>query len=169
MANLPTDFLVFSYAYNKHFHDVARATEENNLEMLYECIWRKQNFTFILGRYIHHRYQPEHEPILFFRRKGTSAGVFNVPPDQGTVFDVPKAAANKEHPTIKPLELWVQLMRYHSNIGDSVYDPFLGSGTTLMAAEKLGRTCMGIEIEPRYVDVAVKRWEQYTGRKGARL
>ena len=49
-----------------------------------------------------------------------------------------------------------------------VYDPFLGSGTTMIACEKLGRRCYGMEIEPRYVDVAVRRWEEYTGRKAER-
>ena len=55
-----------------------------------------------------------------------------------------------------------------STVGD-VYDPFLGSGTTMIAAEKLGRRCYGIEIEPRYVDVAIKRWEEMTGEKAVLL
>jgi len=52
---------------------------------------------------------------------------------------------------------------------ESVYDPFLGSGTTMIAAEKLNRRCYGIEIEPRYVDVCVERWQEYTGKKAKRI
>ncbi|HUW31548.1 MAG TPA: DNA methyltransferase, partial [Planctomycetota bacterium] len=56
----------------------------------------------------------------------------------------------------------------HSKPGESIVDPFLGSGTTLIAAEQLGRRCYGLEIEPRYCDVIVKRWEEFTGKKATR-
>jgi DNA modification methylase len=81
----------------------------------------------------------------------------------GNVFECSRPSGRPEHPTEKPFELIEQLMLLHN--GDQILDPFLGSGTTLIAAEKLGRTCIGMEIEPRYVDVAVKRWEAYTGKK----
>ena len=61
------------------------------------------------------------------------------------------------------MELWMELLSWYD--GEVVYDPFLGSGTTMIACEKLGRRCYGMEIEPRYVDVTVRRWEQYTGRE----
>ena len=154
---LPTDFLVMTYAFNRHFHELAEATA--GWDMLYECVWVKQHFAFVIGR----RYQPKHEPILFFRRNGGKA-IFNVPPEQSTVFEYDRAAANPDHPTPKPLAMWEALLGYHSEVGSAVYDPFLGSGTTLIAAEKLGRVCYGIEVEPRYVDVTCRRWAQMTGQ-----
>ena len=59
-------------------------------------------------------------------------------------------------------------MGYHSGKGDAIYDPFSGSGTTIIAAEQLGRHCYAMEIEPKYCDVAVKRWEQLTGKTAQR-
>jgi DNA modification methylase len=70
-----------------------------------------------------------------------------------------------DHPTQKPVECMAYVMRNHEG---SVYDPFLGSGTTLIAAEQLGRKCYGMEISPAYCDVIVKRWETLTGKKATR-
>ena len=68
------------------------------------------------------------------------------------------------HPTMKPVALVADAMRDCSRRGDIVLDPFIGSGTTIMAAERVGRRAYGIEIDPRYVDVAVRRWQAYTRR-----
>jgi DNA modification methylase len=78
-------------------------------------------------------------------------------------YDRPKA--NREHPTMKPVALWAQAVQDGSRSGEVVYDPCLGSGTTLIAAEQLGRKCYGMEISPQYCDVIVKRWENLTGKK----
>lgn len=72
------------------------------------------------------------------------------------------------HATQKPIECMERPIRNHGGKADAVYDPFLGSGTTLLAAERQGRRCFGIEIEPKWVDVAVARWEKYTGKKAVR-
>jgi DNA modification methylase len=79
-------------------------------------------------------------------------------------------AADREgvsgHPTPKPIKFWAWLVeRLSPKAGQRVVDVFLGSGTTLIACEKLDRVCYGMEIEPRYVDVAVKRWEDFVGKK----
>ena len=58
--------------------------------------------------------------------------------------------------------------QHHTEVGDVCYEPFLGSGTQLIAAEKLGRVCYGLEREPQYVDVAVKRWESFTGEQAVK-
>lgn len=71
----------------------------------------------------------------------------------------------REHPTQKPIALFDWLLAEFTEEGATILDPFLGSGTTLIACERLGRRCYAIEIEPRYVDVAVRRWEEFTGRK----
>jgi DNA modification methylase len=68
-----------------------------------------------------------------------------------------------DHPTQKPLELMRRPMLNHTKRGELVYDPFSGSGTTMMAAEVTGRICYGIDIDPKYTDVAVLRWQHFTG------
>ncbi len=72
------------------------------------------------------------------------------------------------HPTQKPLELFLRPIEFHTDIGDTCYEPFLGSGTQLIAAEKLGRVCCAMEQAPEYVDVAVKRWESFTGEQATK-
>jgi DNA modification methylase len=75
---------------------------------------------------------------------------------------------DKIHPTQKPVELFAIPMRNHTRQGDVVYEPFSGSGSQIIAAEQLGRRCYAMELEPRYVDVAVARWEKFTGRKAVK-
>ena len=70
-----------------------------------------------------------------------------------------------DHPTQKPSELMRRPILNHTKRGELVYEPFLGSGTTLAAAEQTGRVCVGIELEPRYVDVVVQRWQTLAGKK----
>src|SRR6202011_443580 len=73
------------------------------------------------------------------------------------------------HGTQKPVECMRRPMLNNSNPGQAVYDPFLGSGTTLIAAETTGRVCLGMELAPRYVDVTVRRWQAFTGMKASLL
>ena len=70
----------------------------------------------------------------------------------------------REHPTEKPIALLAQMIRDFDNDADLIVDLYLGSGTTLIAAEQLGRRCVGLELEPRYVDVIVRRWQKLTGK-----
>ena len=156
---IPSDVLVMSYPVNKHFHLLSDMTKE--WELLYDCVWVKHHFAFIMSR----RYQPKHEPILIFRKKKYKNSYFNVPSNQSTVFEFDKPARNVDHPTIKPIELYTTLVNYHSKHNQNIYEPFMGSGTTLIACEKTGRKCYGMEIDPHYCDVIVKRWEQFTGGK----
>ena len=69
---------------------------------------------------------------------------------------------SRVHPNQKPVQLVAELLAL---VGGIIYDPFLGSGTTLIASEQLGRRCYGMEISPQYCDVIVKRWETLTGKK----
>ena len=83
-----------------------------------------------------------------------------------TVWQVPKAEIeSSEHPTSKPNRLFAIPMELHTRADDLCYEPFSGSGSQLIAAEQLGRRCYAIELEPRFVDVAISRWERLTGRK----
>jgi DNA modification methylase len=74
-----------------------------------------------------------------------------------------------DHPTQKPVILFETPISNHLRPGEAVYDPFLGSGTALIAAERLDRRCYGLEIEPRYVQVILERWQSFTGRKAVKL
>ena len=75
----------------------------------------------------------------------------------------------QDHPAQKPVVLFEAPIRNHLGAGEIVYDPFLGSGTTLVAAETLGRRCYGIEIDPRYVQVSIERWQGLTGERAVRV
>jgi DNA modification methylase len=105
-------------------------------------------------------YCQKHEPCLYAVRD--SAG-FCGPSNEVTVWDIEQPHRNEHHPTQKPIICMARAIRNHD--AESVYDPFLGSGTTLIAAEQLGRKCYGMEISPQYCDVIVKRWETLTGKK----
>ncbi len=74
-----------------------------------------------------------------------------------------------EHPTQKPVELFTRPLTYHTKPGEIVYEPFAGSGTALIAAEVTGRVCYALELEPRYCDVIVRRWERLTGKTAERV
>ena len=82
-------------------------------------------------------------------------------------FDRPKRST--EHPTMKPEALIAHCLANSTAHGAAVYDPFVGSGTTIIAAEQLGRRCYAMEIDPRYVAVAIKRWEDFTGKTSERI
>lgn len=86
-----------------------------------------------------------------------------------TVIDCDKPVADSDHPTMKPVKLIGYLMRNSTKRGDSVLDLFGGSGSTLIAAEQLGRKCYMMELDPHYCDVIIARWEKLTGRKAVKL
>ena len=73
--------------------------------------------------------------------------------------------AKCDHPTQKPIELMRRPILNHTKRGEPVYDPFLGSGTTLIAAELTGRACFGLELDPKYADVIIERWQNFTGEQ----
>jgi DNA modification methylase len=80
-----------------------------------------------------------------------------------------KPSRSAEHPTMKPVSLVVEAITNSSKQGGVVLDLFMGSGSTLIAAEKTGRICYGSELDPKYVDVIIKRWEDYTGEKAIKI
>jgi site-specific DNA-methyltransferase (adenine-specific) len=88
--------------------------------------------------------------------------------DHDTVWEVPRPKASREHPTMKPVELVRRALSLSSRRDDTVLDPFLGSGSMLIAAETIGRRCLGIEIYPRYAQAAIERWQAFTGSEAVR-
>jgi DNA modification methylase len=122
-------------------------------------IWAKNTFT--LGR---SDYQRQYEPILYGWKQGTDHFWCGAR-DQGDVWFVNKPTKNDLHPTMKPVELVERAVRNSSKSRDIVLDCFGGSGSTLIACEKTGRQARLIELDPKYCDVIVQRWEEFTGKK----
>jgi DNA modification methylase len=120
-------------------------------------IWTKDQFT--IGR---SDYQRQYEPILYGWRSGGTHHWCGAR-DQGDVWQVPKPRVNDLHPTMKPVELIERAIRNSSQLGDIVFDPFAGSGSTLIACHRTRRRARLIELDPMYVDVIVRRWEAFTG------
>lgn len=131
---------------------------------LSEClVWKKNRL--VLGR---HDYQWQHEPILYGWKEG-AAHPWYADRSQTTVLEFDRPAKSSDHPTMKPVELLTYLLGNSSKKGDLVWDSFLGSGSTLIACERTGRRCAGLEIDPHYCDVIIKRWEELTGKKAERV
>jgi DNA modification methylase len=121
----------------------------------------------------HSDYQMRHEGVLFGYkgaqgRRGRGARGWYGDNAATSVFEVPRPKASPDHPTSKPVDLIAPMLRNSSRTGEIVLDTFLGSGSTLIAAQQLGRRCFGADVDPRYVDVAVRRWERATGKKAKR-
>ena len=125
-------------------------------------IWAKNTFT--MGR---SDYQRQYEPILYGWPEGGKHHWCG-DRDQSDVWQIKKPHKNDLHPTMKPVELVERAIRNSSRPGNSVMDPFGGSGTTLIAAEKTGRVGRMIELDPKYVDVIVRRWQDWTGKQATR-
>ncbi len=126
-------------------------------------VWAKNTFT--LGRA---DYQRQYEPILYGWREG-SEHYWCGARDQGDVWFFNKPVKNDLHPTMKPVELVERAIRNSSKSRDIVLDLFGGSGSTLIACEKTGRSARLIELDPKYVDVIIRRWQDYTGEQATRV
>lgn len=122
-------------------------------------IWAKDHF--VLGRA---DYQRQYEPIWYGWRDG-STHHWCGDRDQSDVWFVPRPQASDLHPMMKPVSLLERAITNSSKRGGRILDPFLGSGSTLIAAERTGRSCLGIEIDPRYAQATLERWKQYTGKE----
>ena len=131
-----------------------------------QIIWDKQRT--VLTRTL---YWFQHEPAWFVRKK--NAPWFGKAGENSTIWSCPSpkfifSGSDEEkfdHPTQKPMEVMRRPILNHTLPGEAVYDCFLGSGTTLIAAEQTGRVCYGVELDPKYADVIVRRWQQFTGQK----
>jgi DNA modification methylase len=133
-----------------------------NLKLKQSIVWVKNNI--ILGR---RDYKAQHENILYGWNDG--AHKFYGGSGQSTVWKLNKPMQSKLHPTMKPVALIEKAILNSSKQGDNVLDLFGGSGSTLIACEKLERRCYMMEIDPHYCDVIIKRWEDFTGLKAKRI
>ena len=121
------------------------------------CIWKKNSL--VLGR---SPYQWQHEPCLYgWKKKGKHQWFSDR--KQTTIWEYDRPKSSKDHPTMKPIQLMAYPIQNSSMRGTIVLDPFLGSGSTLIAADQTGRVCYGIELDEKFVDVIVKRYIEVTG------
>jgi DNA modification methylase len=150
--------------------DLVLNLRASGFEIRTQLIWRKPSL--VMGR---GHYHWQHEPCWYAVRANGSAKWCG-DRTQSTIWDIANMHATQgevddgktNHSTQKPVECMARPIRNHGNKDDDVYDPFLGSGTTIIAAEQLGRRCFGLEISPKYCDIILQRWENLTGNKARR-
>jgi DNA modification methylase len=149
----------------KYCGEVEKSLTDFEYEIISQIIWVKQHFALSRGDY-----HWQHEPCWYAIKKGHQHN-WQGARDQATAWEISNLncfGKSKEdgeertaHSTQKPIECMARPIRNNTAKGEGVYDPFLGSGTTLIAAEQLGRTCYGIELDPAYCDIIVDRWRKY--------
>ena len=145
-----------------HARTVADSLEACGFSIRAQLIWVKNRFVLNRGHY-----HWQHEPCFYAVRDGGESR-WQGARDQSTVWPIATNAdddAATVHGTQKPVECMLRPMLNNSARGDAVYEPFAGSGSTIIAAEKSGRRCFALEIEPRYCDVIVQRWQHFTGKR----
>jgi DNA modification methylase len=155
----------------RHIAELLAAANANGLEIVNLCVWTKPNGG--MGSF----YRSQHELVFIFKlgcgthcnniqlgrygRNRTNVWAYANGPGFGRAGEEGHLAAL--HPTVKPVAMVADAILDSSRRGDIVFDPFLGSGTTVMAAERVGRRCYGLELDPLYVDVILRRWQAFTG------
>ena len=193
-ALFPGDVAYVWHAGNKA-HVVAASLEAMKFQVRAQIVWVKTRFVISRGAYhgqhepafyavregaddhwqnvappepspedVAERFDLDHANVLYAVREGATAA-WAGGRKQSTVWTIEHLRNDSGHPTQKPLEAMRRPIENNSAPGDGVYDPFLGSGTTLIAAEVTGRRCFAFDLDPRYVDVAVRRWQDFTGRE----
>jgi DNA modification methylase len=151
-----------AYVWHGGLRSVEQATslERAGFAIRSQIIWNKGRLVISRGDY-----HWQHESCWYSVRKG-KAGHWNGSRTESTVWDIPKPQSSETgHGTQKPVECMKRPIENNSSPGQAVYEPFSGSGTTIIAAEITGRICHAIELDRAYVDVAVRRWEDFTGEQ----
>lgn len=150
------------YASREHIN-FESSLNECNLPVRQQLIWVKSSL--VIGR---QDYQWKHEPCLYGWKEGASHNWYS-DRSQTTVLEFDKPTKSELHPTMKPLDLFGYLIQNSSRKGENVLDLFGGSGTTLIASEKTNRKSFTMELDPKFCDVIVKRWEELTGKKAIKI
>ena len=144
---------------SRYQREFENALNINGINVRCQIIWANNTFAWGLGRY-----KFQHEPIFYCHLEGETDSWYG-DKTQSTLWQVKKPNANKLHPTMKPIELIELALMNSSKREDEVIDFFGGSGSTLIACEKLKRNCRMMEKDPIYCQVIIDRWEQFTGKK----
>lgn len=164
----------------KHVYDVITAGKQHYTEFKNLCVWNKDNAG--MGAF----YRNKHEIVCIFKN-GSAPHINNFELGQhgrarSNVWDYPavrtffkdsetgerRDGLMRLHPTPRPVAMLMDIFLDCSKRGNIVMEPFIGSGTAVLAAEKTGRRCYGIDMEPRYIDLAIRRWENLTGKQAVR-
>ena len=144
---------------DKHSPAVAESLLSVGLHIRAQIIWAKSQFVISRGDY-----HPQHEPCWYAVRKG-KPGQYDGGRKQSTLWQIDKPKKSETgHSTQKPIECMLRPIENNSSAGQAVYEPFSGSGTTIIAGEMTGRHVYAVELNPAYVDVAVKRWQDFAGK-----
>jgi DNA modification methylase len=152
-------YVCHSSSWQREFQN---AIEAAGLAVRCQIIWAKNTFAWGFGRY-----KFQHEPI-FYCHVADQSDAWYGDKSQSTLWHENKPAANRLHPTMKPVELVERALLNSSKAGDVVVDLFGGSGTTMIAAERRNRKARLMELDPKYADVIVRRWQEYTGQVATR-
>jgi len=163
--SLFTGDVIYVWHAGKYTHIVSQNIIDCGYEIISQIIWVKNNFALSRGDY-----HWQHEPCVYAVKQGAKHN-WQGARDQSTTWQIEsksgKDCENEKlgHSTQKPLDCMLRPIINNSKKGEHIYDPFCGSGTTLMACEKSNRKCLTQELDPKYVDMAVARWEKFTGQK----
>ncbi len=163
--SLFTGNVAYIWHAGKYTHVVAQNVIDCDFDIISQIIWVKNNFALSRGDY-----HWQHEPCIYAVKKGAKHN-WQGARDQSTTWEISsqkKAETENEklgHGTQKPVECMARPIKNNSKPNEYIYDPFCGSGTTLIACEKLGRICLTQELDPKYVDMTIKRWQKFTGLK----
>jgi DNA modification methylase len=149
-------YVCHSSSWQREFQN---AMESAGFEARCQIIWAKNPFAWGFGRY-----KFQHEPIFYCHVAGQKDAWYG-DKSQSTLWEEKKPAANRIHPTAKPVELVERALVNSSKAGDIVADLFGGSGSTLIGCERRGRKARLMEIDPKYADCIVRRWQEYTGKQ----
>jgi DNA modification methylase len=156
-ALFPGD-VVYCWHADRHASNVQASLEASGFDIRCQVIWAKDRFALSRGHY-----HWQHEPCWYAVRNGATAH-WAGDRSQSTLWTIrAREDAGHGHGTQKPVECMRRPIENNSSPGQAVYEPFSGSGTTIIAAEMTGRSCHAIELDPAYVDVALKRWQDFTG------
>ncbi len=153
-------YVCHSSSWQREFQN---AMEAVGFEMRCQIIWAKNTFAWGFGRY-----KFQHEPI-FYAHVAKQKDPWYGDKSQSKLWEEKKPAANRIHPTAKPVELVERALLNSSKAGDIVLDLFGGSGSTLIGCERRGRKVRLMELDPKYVDCIVRRWQQYGGKQATLL
>ena len=153
---------IYIFYATKFSYEIYKPLKENNIDVMSVLAWIKINTGYAdMNSHYKNRYEP------FVYCKAGSKTNFIGDTTENTTWEIKKERINKLHPTQKPTELCVRAIKNHK--ADIVADLFLGSGSTLIACEKTNRICYGMELDTKYCDVIIERWEQFTGQKATKL
>jgi hypothetical protein len=147
-----------------HLRDVLACLEEAGWQERSLLVWVKDHFAGSLFAQFKHQFEP-----CFYAHKRGESPRWRGPTNESTVWFHDKPAHNDLHPTMKPLALIERAISNSTAPRQLVVDPFLGSGTAIIAAERTGRVCYGMDLEPRYCDVMLRRWEEFSGQPANKL